>query len=159
MHKRRTAVAWFWLLILLPLLRRGESKPRLEPISDELDGLLAARAYCQRCLRFYPSELQRLARDLHIDWDARAVGNWRFSPRHRLMLFLLTFSNAWPSRKLQLAVGWAANAVLNNWRWHIGQIITHLDAPGSRECTAGRLARSSSGLPMLTSASSLSRDS
>ena len=72
------------------------------------------------------------------------------------MLFLLTFSNAWPSRKLQLVVGWAANAVLNNWRWHIGQIITHLDAPGSRECTAGRLAHASSGLPMLTSASFLS---
>jgi hypothetical protein len=133
MHARRLAGAWFWITFMLSALRRAGGKPRLNPVSDKIDALLAQRRKCRDITRFSPGELARLAADLHINWGAPAVGNWRFSPCHRLVLFLLCFSNAWPSRKLELAVGWAANAVLNNWRWHIDQILLHLDAEGSRE--------------------------
>jgi hypothetical protein len=129
MKARTIAAAWFWLFVLLPLLRHHGSKPRLQPIAVQLDMLLSASRKCRETTRFSPAELRALAADLHIEWNANVSGNWRYADRHRLVLFLLSFSNAWPSRKLQLAAGWAANAVLNNWRWHIAHIIECLDVP------------------------------
>ena len=123
------AVCWFWLLIILPRLRRSDDKPRLLPRRSAFDALLHAPHQCASVLRLTPSEIYALAGVLGID------ANWRFTPLQRLLIrfFLFVFSNQSPSRKLRFTTGWAANAVLNNLRWHIDQIIAVLDAPGSRK--------------------------
>jgi len=131
MDRRRTAAAYFWVSFVVSTLARAGSKPRLRTQEQELDALLAHPRKCQDATRLAVEEMMELAVALHIDWGALAGGNWRYSPRHRLAVFLLCFGNAWPSRKLEVALGWAANAVLSNWRWHIDQIIIHLDAAGS----------------------------
>lgn len=142
MSLRQTIASWCWLFIILPIINRSFSKPRLHPILDRLDLLLLSPRKCRHTTRFSPSELHALARDIGIDWNEPASGNWRFSPRHRLVLFLITIGNAYPSRKLSLFSGWAANAVLNSWRYHIEQIVAVLDVAGGGQQTE----RSSLGL-------------
>jgi len=127
------AVCWFWLFIILPRLRRSDDKPRLLPRRSAFDSLLHVPHQCASLLRLTPSEIYALAAVLGIDTNAGLSGNWRFTPLQRLLIFLFVFSNQSPSRKLRFTIGWAANAVLNNLRWHIDQIIAVLDAPGSRK--------------------------
>lgn len=127
---RLYGAVWFFLFVLRPLLARLGSKPRLEPVGDSLNLMLCSERNTRHVTRLSPAELNALAADLLIDAHADAARGWRFSPLHRLILFLIPLTNAWPSRKLRLLTGWAANAVLNNWRYHVGQIIACLDVPG-----------------------------
>jgi len=127
------AAAWFFLFMLRPVLTRCGLKPRLRTTPESYDLLLRSNLWCKHITRFTASELRKLADDLLINPDAPINSNWRYRPMHRLVLFLLVFANNWPSRKLQYATGWAANAVLNNWRYHIHQIVSVLDTPGHRQ--------------------------
>ena len=129
-HVAYTAAAWFVLYMLLPMLRRCGKKPRLAPDPASYDLLLRSDSRCRHVTRFSATELRKLAMQLGIDPDARTTGNWRYRPMHRLVLFVVLFGNNWPSRKLRHVTGWAANAVLNNWRYHIDHIISVLDTPG-----------------------------
>ena len=134
---RIIVVAWY-VLVLQPHARhRLQPKPRLDTIAcSALDTLLRSPRMCQHTTRLTPDELLRLAAMLHIHADEQASGNWRFRPLHRLMLFLISFGNSSPSRKQRSLIGWAANSALTNWRYHIDQIVLHLDAPDSRTSAA-----------------------
>lgn len=124
-------VSWFYMHWVLPLSRRRGDKPRLQPLAPQFDLLLQSDRFCKLVLRFTAEEIHALAHDLLIDAASLPTSNWRFTPLHRLCIFLLAFTNHWPSRKLRHATGWAANSVLNNWRWHLRQVVEVLDAPGS----------------------------
>lgn len=128
-----TALAFYYAFLLLPSARWGHSKPRLTPARERIESHLRCPRLCRAVTRLSPAELRALAADLHISAHAAADGNWRLSPLQRLFAFLVCFSNSWPSRKLRLALGWAANSVLDNWRFHIHHIIDVLDAEGSRQ--------------------------
>ena len=125
-YKQRVLVAmvawWVWVMMPHAQHRLGK-KPRLNPASRMLDHILLSPTLCAANTRFTPRELRMLANSLLINPDGDIEGNWRFRPLHRLMLFLLMFGNALPSRKLSACTGWAAHAVLNNWRYHIEQIV------------------------------------
>lgn len=129
----RAGICWFFLFQLLPRLVRWGPKARLQPRPADLDMLMMSDTHCQRITRLKAKEVRQLAHDIGVDIRAPISGNWRFSPLHRLLLALMSFSNAVPSRKLRMAHGWAANAVLNNARYHIDAIIDNLGAPGSRQ--------------------------
>lgn len=132
MHMR-AGICWFFLFMLLPRLCHWGPKARLQPRRVDLDMLMMSDTACQRITRFKAKEVRQLARDLGIDIRAPLAGNWRFPALHRLLLALICLSNAVPSRKLGMAHGWAANAVLNNARYHINAIIENLGARGSRQ--------------------------
>jgi hypothetical protein len=135
-----TALAFYYAFLLLPSARWGHSKPRLTPARERIESHLRCPRLCRAVTRLSPAELRTLAADLHISAHAAADGNWRLSPLQRLFAFLVCFSNSWPSRKLRLALGWAANSVLDNWRFHIHHIIDVLDAEGSRRSHTTRRA-------------------
>ena len=132
LQQRLLAFAYY-LFVLVPAARWGHTKPRLAPAVARLDLMLRSSSMCAAVTRFTRAELFELASDLLISVGAPTTGNWRFAPFHRLILFLIVFGNAWPSRKLRMTLGWAANSVLNNWRYHIDHIVECLDAPGSRQ--------------------------
>lgn len=129
----RAGICWFFAFVLLPYLARAGPKARLQPRTDDINMLLMSDKHCQRITRFTATEIEQLARDLLISPDAPIKSNWRFAPLHRLLLALVWLSNAAPSRKHSLNVGWASNAVLNNARYHIEAIIQNLGAAGSRQ--------------------------
>lgn len=124
------AAAGWYATVLIPLLGKSDVRPRLTPLSDTLDKMLRNKSMCQLITRFTPGELYKLADTLGVASQQRTRGRWRFTPLHRLIIFLLSVTNYWPSRKMRLSTGWAANAILNNWRNHIAQIVTVLDEPG-----------------------------
>lgn len=127
------------MLVVQPRLAAAGSRPRLIPLTRTLALLERSPRMCRLITRFSVAEVHQLAADLLIDPRSRACGRWRYTPLHRLLIFLICLSNYWPSRKLSLATGWAANAVLNNWRYHIHQIISVLDIAGGGRCTRGLL--------------------
>lgn len=141
-HLRRTEllrkgrIFLFFLLVVLPALRRSGPKPRLQRSLQHLTASLASPPHCLATTRLYPHELRQLCSDLLINPDCLATGNHRFTPLQRLALFLFLFGNGLPSRKLRLSTGWAAVANLYNWRYHIGQIVEVLDADNSRKCSS-----------------------
>lgn len=124
---------WYLLFVLLPLFRRALPKPRLAPHRSDLDQLLLSNQRCKTITRFTVTELEQIAQDLLINAHASISGNWRFNPLHRLALALVWLSNSLPSRKHQFNTGWAANAVLNNMRYHVDAIIENLGSEGSRK--------------------------
>ena len=54
---QRHAAAWFFLFILRPLFARLGSKPRLHPIGDSLQLMLASARHTLHVTRFTPAEL------------------------------------------------------------------------------------------------------
>lgn len=140
-HIQRVAVCWYWLFVLTPAMQAALPKERLLPHRLDLQAMLMSNRWTQEITRFTADEIHMLAHDLLINPDALITSNWRFSPLHRLVLALIWLSNALPSRKHSLNVGWASNAVLNNARYHIDAIIEHLgaDGAGQRLCSSVRL--------------------
>jgi hypothetical protein len=108
-------------------------RARLRPHTGQVEQALASDERCKDVVRLTSAELDALARDLRLYRPDDHTLNWRFTPRQRLFLALYLFSNYAPSRKLRFSVGWSANSHLNNWRYHIGQIITCLDSSLSRK--------------------------
>lgn len=135
---RKGGIFLFLLLVVLPALRRCGPKPRLQRSLQHLSATLSSPLQCLYSTRLHTHELRQLCSDLLIHPDGLSTGNHRFSPLQRLALFLFLFGNSLPSRKLRLAHGWAANANLYNWRYHIGQILEVLDADNSRKCSSHR---------------------
>lgn len=132
--------AYYYMFHLYPNISHYcHSKPRLQPIIATLNRLLIKPTLCRSATRLVPNELRQLAQDLLITdrhYDNRITGNWRFGPIHRFIIFLIWFTNYYPSRKLSILTGWASNSILDNMRYHVQHIIDILDVQGGGQCSS-----------------------
>jgi len=124
------------MFVMVPLAHYGHSKPRLAPQRARIQHVLSSDQRCLEITRLTYDELLELADLLDISTDEHVVGNWRFSPLHRLVIALYCLSAQQCLRRARQQWGWAVNSVSANVDATCELIISRLDVPGSRTCSS-----------------------
>ena len=128
------ASAWWWQFGIAPTLHHHNPRPRLETRTDSVEQIITRRRLPLDLIRITTREFNHLCALLFV--KPVKSGNWRYSPTHRLVIFLYCIANYQPLRKASFTFGWSIASLQRNVHEYVERVLECLDDHMSRQCSS-----------------------